>query len=1040
MNEIQEVKQLIKNNDIQGLKTKIENIDVNQFFPSKKHNWSWLHFACFKNSKPEVINLLIEKGADIKLKTNWTPLHFACKKCDSEIVDLLLKFGADIRAKTKWTPTHFACAFTKDPKVIQILSKNHAKRQSKNGRTPFHVACEFQQSIPVMKEILEYFMVPFINDNTFPLLLACQRNKNLEIIEVLLKSECIKTINWGNKMTPLHFACKQNNLELVRLLIKYQADPESETIWTPLRILIKYSNNLEIYKEIIDSGIQLKSSDDGYPLNFLHKACKFQSIEVIKFLIDSGSDINENFGKTPLHVACYEEKLELVKFLLEYGAKVNGNENFTPLCVACQKKNFEIIKLLVEHGAILKYENIENIQAPLHIACRNQDNIEVIKFLIDSGSDINAQDGKTPLHVACLQEKLELVKFLLEYGAKVNGNDNFTPLCAASQKKNFEIIKLLVEHGAILKYENIENIQTPLHIACRNQDNLKIIKFLVDSGSYINAKDGRTPLHVAFVSGFMETIQYLISSGANIDTLNQENAFHLASSLNPKLEMFQLLLDYKLDINKKSGFTPLHILCKNMKNIDCIKFLLEHGADPNVQCNRTPLHYICGIREPNKELISLLLKHGADPNILTQCNTLHFVCSQKDNPEIVQLLLDHKVDINKQDGITPLYMACSHENFDTLELLLKNGADPNLTDKITPLLVCMKKFTPFKIFKLLFDYGAEKPKKFEEVNIDTPDIKDGDQAVKNIYRSIGEHNLTKLYEFIDQYFSIISDLKEVLECLESFDIHISTIDSSIGFHKCWIFSRLEIYDINQIYEVFKSKTIHEVLVFRNFIYTGEIENEEIVKDFCEKLKKPDLIKKNKKKDIMEAMKRLYLDEKGKDFTIIVDEKPIKAHKFVLTTRSNLFKSMFISVQDSSDSVHDYSNKSYKTIEKLVEFFYTDEIKEMDSQFLTESEDAVIFYQLNDFSWLNFIRDSKKMDEVAVLSRFSYRYPYSYPYSYYGGYRRGRGNRPRYYTSTHKELQEILINSRRTRGRSYRYSPYRGRGYRGRRYRGRGYRY
>eukprot|EP01156_Anaeramoeba_ignava_P006743 Anaeramoba_ignava/a349445_52.p1 GENE.a349445_52~~a349445_52.p1 ORF type:complete len:837 (-),score=235.86 a349445_52:55-2565(-) len=804
------------------------------------------------------------------------------------------------------------------------------------------------------------------SDGNTLLHLACQKTSHRDIIPVLLDAGANPNAQNDAKMTPLHFACKQNNLELVRLLIKYQADPESETkfIWTPLRILIKYSNNLEIYKEIIDSGIQLKSSDDGYrrfPLNFLHKACKFQSIEVIKFLIDSGSDINENFsGKTPLHVACYEEKLELVKFLLEYGAKVNGND------------------------------------------------------------------------------------------------DNFTPLCAASQKKNFEIIKLLVEHGAILKYENIENIQTPLHIACRNQDNLKIIKFLVDSGSYINQKDyaGRTPLHVAFVSGFMETIQYLISSGANIDTLNnqQENAFHLASSLNPKLEMFQLLLDYKLDINKKStvGFTPLHILCKNMKNIDCIKFLLEHGADPNVQCdeskNRTPLHYICGIREPNKELISLLLKHGADPNILTtnQCNTLHFVCSQKDNPEIVQLLLDHKVDINKQDenGITPLYMACSHENFDTLELLLKNGADPNLTDnsKITPLLVCMKKFTPFKIFKLLFDYGAEKPKKFEEVNIDTPDIKDGDQAVKNIYRSIGEHNLTKLYEFIDQYFSIISDLKEVLECLESFDIHISTIDSSIGFHKCWIFSRLEIYDINQIYEVFKSKTIHEVLVFRNFIYTGEIENEEIVKDFCEKLKKPDLIKKNKKKDIMEAMKRLYLDEKGKDFTIIVDEKPIKAHKFVLTTRSNLFKSMFISVQDSSDSVHDYSNKSYKTIEKLVEFFYTDEIKEMDSQFLTESEDAVIFYQLNDFSWLNFIRDSKKMDEVAVLSRFSYRYPYSYPYSYYGGYRRGRGNRPRYYTSTHKELQEILINSRRTRGRSYRYSPYRGRGYRGRRYRGRGYRY
>ena len=63
-----------------------------------------LHTAAAFRADPSAIEILIQAGADVNLKTpasygGWTPLHGAAARNSSDIVAVLLKHGADPTAK-----------------------------------------------------------------------------------------------------------------------------------------------------------------------------------------------------------------------------------------------------------------------------------------------------------------------------------------------------------------------------------------------------------------------------------------------------------------------------------------------------------------------------------------------------------------------------------------------------------------------------------------------------------------------------------------------------------------------------------------------------------------------------------------------------------------------------------------------------------------------------------------------------------------------------------------------------------------------------
>ncbi len=87
---------------------------------------------------------------------------------------------------------------------------------------------------------------------------------------------------------------------------------------------------------------------------------------------------------------------------------------------------------------------------------KSWDDVDVskIKDLIEKGADVDAKanDGMTPLNLACRNKSLELAKLLLDKGAdvmaKVGFGDRWTPLHRASGGNAIKIVKLLIERGA----------------------------------------------------------------------------------------------------------------------------------------------------------------------------------------------------------------------------------------------------------------------------------------------------------------------------------------------------------------------------------------------------------------------------------------------------------------------------------------------------------------------------------------------------------------------------------------------------------------
>ncbi|ORX79282.1 ankyrin, partial [Anaeromyces robustus] len=143
---------------------------------------------------------------------------------------------------------------------------------------------------------------------------------------------------------------------------------------------------------------------------------------------------------------------------------------YTPLIFACQKGNEKLVKILIDLGAdITKKEYIKctsssvydmghgsrnyikkYLNTPLYNACING-NLNIFKYLIEHGSDINKEDwhDKPPLFIACENGNIDFVYYLVKkLGVDINKENNKgeTPIFVAYENGHENIVKYLTEH------------------------------------------------------------------------------------------------------------------------------------------------------------------------------------------------------------------------------------------------------------------------------------------------------------------------------------------------------------------------------------------------------------------------------------------------------------------------------------------------------------------------------------------------------------------------------------------------------------------
>ena len=335
--------------------------------------------------------------------------------------------------------------------------------------------------------------------------------------------------------------------------------------------LVKDGNHdsVKIYLSQHPNQFDVVDNRNSTPLHF---ACDRGFIEIVKYLVKLGADINKQDinGDTPLVWAIARNHYDVAEYLIRKGADVNvlNNNHINALFWTIYRSDLAMAKLLIDNGIDIDIQDYEGNTA-LHIAGINQ-KVEIAKLLIDRGADLEAREsrGRTPLVLTAREHgNYEIIKYMIENGAGINSTDNYgsTALELTAWRGYKESLNYLIDMGALIPedeerrflianfccenslkklYRKLDNIgildqilkkrKKNFLISAAQGESIEIVNWLLEKGFNVNEQDyyGWNSLHYAAETGKLQILQTLIDKGANINSRNLmgESAFNIAES------------------------------------------------------------------------------------------------------------------------------------------------------------------------------------------------------------------------------------------------------------------------------------------------------------------------------------------------------------------------------------------------------------------------------------------------------------------------------------------------------------------------------
>jgi ankyrin repeat protein len=186
-------------------------------------------------------------------------------------------------------------------------------------------------------------------------------------------------------------------------------------------------------------------------------------------------------------------------------AKSPTSHNVSALMLSCYYKKPEVTALL------LKY--LDEINLFEASAAGKFDVVAQLIYSHPEAINFYAQDGFTPLGLACYFGQYDIARYLVLKGADVNlpSNNGFGvyPIHSAAAGNYTQIARMLIENNAQVNVKQQAGV-TALHSAAQN-GNIDLLILLLEHGADVNIRmeGGKLPADLAREKGFVEIAEAL---------------------------------------------------------------------------------------------------------------------------------------------------------------------------------------------------------------------------------------------------------------------------------------------------------------------------------------------------------------------------------------------------------------------------------------------------------------------------------------------------------------------------------------------------
>ncbi len=329
----------------------------------------------------------------------------------------------------------------------------------------------------------------------------------------------------------------------------------------------------------------------------------------------------------------------------------------SPIAAAARARNWALVRSLVAQKVDVNLPERDGATA-LHWAA-NADDVDIARLLVSAGARADATNdyGITPLSLAAARGSAPVLEILLKAGANPNlapPNGEF-PLMAAARAGSVAAVRTLLDRGARIAEQDPSRGQNALMWAVA-AGNHEVARLLLERGADVHARSlsGFSPILFAAREGNVEMARLLLDAGARVNDADTTGVTPLhAATVRGHAPLALFLLDRGADATAdKPGYTALH------------------WAAAKVELSEYPTRYgtwhewsvLGGIVDGRMALVKALLAKGANPNATLTKPTPRF---------------SNEGGGYRALGSTPLFMAASNGDTETMKILVAAGADPN---------------------------------------------------------------------------------------------------------------------------------------------------------------------------------------------------------------------------------------------------------------------------------------------------------------------------------------------------------------------------